>query len=86
MPRISHFHGIEIYMYFRDHAPPHFHAIHGDEEALVEWSPAQVHRGSLPSKSLKLALEWARLHPEELDENWQRAQLGQPLAPIPPLP
>jgi hypothetical protein len=25
MPRISEFFGIAIYMYYRDHAPPHFH-------------------------------------------------------------
>jgi Domain of unknown function (DUF4160) len=27
MPRISQFYGIAIYMYYRDHAPPHVHAI-----------------------------------------------------------
>jgi Domain of unknown function (DUF4160) len=26
MPEISRFYGIIIYMYFKDHAPPHFHA------------------------------------------------------------
>jgi hypothetical protein len=29
MPRISEFYGILVYMYYRDHAPPHFHAIYG---------------------------------------------------------
>ena len=33
MPRLSKFYGIAIYMYYRDHAPPHFHAICGDDEA-----------------------------------------------------
>lgn len=28
MPTISFFYGIAIRMYFRDHAPPHFHAIY----------------------------------------------------------
>ena len=27
VPRISAFYGIAIYMYYPDHAPPHFHAI-----------------------------------------------------------
>jgi hypothetical protein len=30
MPEISRFLGIVIAMYYRDHAPPHFHAIYGD--------------------------------------------------------
>ena len=35
MPRISEFFGILIYMYFEDHAPPHFHAFYGKDEALI---------------------------------------------------
>jgi len=27
MPRVSDFYGIAIYLYYRDHAPPRFHAI-----------------------------------------------------------
>jgi len=27
VPRISAFYGIVIAMYYRDHAPPHFHAV-----------------------------------------------------------
>jgi hypothetical protein len=86
MPRIAHFYGVDIYMYYNDHAPPHFHAFHGDDEALVEWSPAQLYTGSLPSKVLKRVLDWAGLHPNELDDDWQRARAGQPLLQIDPLP
>ncbi len=86
MPRISQFHGVSIYMYFRDHAPPHFHAIHGDDEAMVEWNPPTLHQGEIPKKLLMLVLEWAELHRTELDDDWQRAQAGQPLLPISPLP
>jgi len=39
MPRISQFHGVSIYMYYSDHPPPHFHAMHGDDEALLSISP-----------------------------------------------
>ena len=44
MPRISQFYGILIYMYYRDHAPPHFHAIYGDDEALVDIGSGGDHR------------------------------------------
>ena len=36
MPVISRFFGIAIYMYWRDHAPPHFHALYQDGEVTVE--------------------------------------------------
>ena len=53
---------------------------------LIEWSPPQVYRGSLSPKVLKKVMEWAGLHPTELDDDWQRARSGLPLQPIPPLP
>ena len=36
MPCVSRFYGISISIYFRDHAPPHFHAFYGEFEAVVE--------------------------------------------------
>jgi hypothetical protein len=86
MPRISQFHGVEIYMYYNDHLPPHFHARHGDDEALISFNPAQLNQGHLPPKVLKMVLKWADLHPAELEQDWNLAQSGQPPAPIPPLP
>ena len=86
MPTISQFHGIDIVMYFNDHVPPHFHVFYGDDEALIEWRPLQIHRGSLPAKSLRLVLRWAGLHLAELDADWALARQGRPLYPIPPLP
>jgi hypothetical protein len=32
MPTISHFYGIAIRMFYRDHAPPHFHAVYAEHE------------------------------------------------------
>jgi hypothetical protein len=86
MPRISQFHGVSIYMYFQDHAPPHFHAMHGDEEAVITIIPPSLHRGTLPKKVLKKVLAWAALHQAALLADWQLAQNGQPLNQIPPLP
>jgi Domain of unknown function (DUF4160) len=86
MPRISHFHGADIYMYWNDHLPPHFHALHGDDEALIEFNPPRLYRGNLPRRVLRLVLDWAAQHPAQLDHNWQLARGGQPLVQIPPLP
>lgn len=85
MPRISQFHGVSIYMYYNDHLPPHFHAMPGGDEALVEFNPAKLYQGGLP-KVLKMVLQWAGLYGAELDQDWVLARQGQPLVPIPPLP
>jgi len=36
MPEISRFLGIIISMNYNDHAPPHFHARYGDDQAIIE--------------------------------------------------
>jgi hypothetical protein len=41
MPEVSRFFGISIRMYFDDHNPPHFHAIHGDAETEVGITPSR---------------------------------------------
>ena len=35
MPTICIFDGIKISMFYRDHAPPHFHAEYADEAATI---------------------------------------------------
>ena len=42
MPEISRFLGIVIAMYYRDHAPPHFHAVYGEYEATVSIASGEV--------------------------------------------
>lgn len=85
MPRISQFYGIAIYMYYRDYAPPYFHAIYGEHEAVVEIATAAVVEGRLPRKARALVREWALAHRAELLGNWDFARASQPLAPIAPL-
>ena len=85
MPRISKYYGIAIYMYFQDHAPPHFHAIYGEHEALIEISSARTLEGELPKRAAKLVKAWTKLHRRELQLNWERAQAGEALHQIDPL-
>jgi uncharacterized protein DUF4160 len=82
MPRLSEFYGIVVYMYWRDHAPPHFHAIYGGDEAQILISDGSILAGSLPRTAANLVAEWARLHTDELAANWERAQAPEPLVPI----
>jgi len=59
VPTISIFYGIVIQMYWRDHGPPHFHALYAEHEALIDIQELRVLRGSLPRRAMALVLEWA---------------------------
>jgi uncharacterized protein DUF4160 len=85
VPTISQFFGIVIRMYFDDHAPPHFHAIYGGEEAILAIDTLAVVEGRLPRRALSLVLEWANLHRGDLSDNWQRAERHEPLRAVTPL-
>lgn len=85
MPKISEFYGIAIYFYYRDHAPPHFHAIYADDEALISIDPFQVVEGRLPPRALALVREWQSRHVDELTRAWRQARANQPIDPIEPL-
>ena len=82
MPRISAFYGIAIYMYYRDHAPPHFHAIYGEFEATVSIETGDLLEGRLPRRARSLVSEWAAAHQDELQNVWELARDSQPLPAI----
>lgn len=85
MPEISRFFGIVIKMFWDDHNPPHFHALYGDEEGLVDIIHLSLFAGHLPPRALGLVIEWATLHQRDLLDDWHRAQELEPLAKIDPL-
>lgn len=86
MPRISAFYGIVIYIYSREHGVPHFHAMYGDQEAVVEIATGSAIEGRLPRRQAALVNEWWALHSDELQEAWNRASGGEPAGTIEPLP
>ena len=84
MPEISRFLGIVVGMFYRDHAPPHFHAVYGDYEIVIEIETGVI-EGHFPKRALRHVLEWYELHRGELLEDWQLACERKPLRKIPPL-
>ena len=84
MPTISRFFGIVIFINYRDHAPPHFHARYGEDEVTVEIRGGAV-TGSMSKRALRMVLEWADLHEDALIRNWQLACEHKPLEQVPPL-
>jgi hypothetical protein len=71
-------------MYYREHAPPHFHAAYGDFEVVVQIESGVV-EGRFPKRALRHVLEWLDLHREELHDDWRLAAARRPLRPIAPL-
>ena len=76
--------GIIIRMFFRDHAPPHFHAAYGHYEITVEIHTGIV-SGTFPKRALRAVLDWHELRREGLLEDWTLARLERPLKQIEPL-
>lgn len=85
MPRISEFYGISIYMYFRDHHPPHFHAFYGQFEGTIGIENGEVLHGYLPKRALRLVQSWRSTFRRELLRNWTHARRHEKLESIPPL-
>jgi hypothetical protein len=83
MPTISIFYGIVIQMYWRDHNPPHLHALYQGFEALIAIETGAVIGGRLPTRALRLVREWVELRRPALMENWQRGRQRVPFERIP---
>jgi hypothetical protein len=84
MPEISRFLGIVIGIFYSEHGVPHFHAVYGEHESSVEIESGAAH-GEFPPRALRLVLQWATLHKQELIENLEFARQGKPLRRIAPL-
>ena len=85
MPTISTFYGILIQMFWADHAPPHFHALYGEYEVLIDIQTLKVIDGAMPRRALALILEWASEYRTELIEDWKLCKQNQSPKKISPL-
>ena len=74
MPEISRFYGLVIYMFFNDHAPPHFKVKYAEDEANILIENGNVLNGEIPNAKLKLVQAWAEIHKNELMEMWNTKQ------------
>ena len=85
MPEISRFLGIVVAMYYKEHAPPHFHAKYGGQTGVFSIQELRLIEGSLPKRITAFVLEWAFEHRDELLRDWQLVETKKPLEKIPPL-
>lgn len=68
-------------LFWRDHAPPHFHAKYGEEEITVEIKSGIVN-GSMFKRALQMVQEWRERHIDELLEDWGLAEKRRSLVAI----
>ncbi len=84
MPVLSRFFGVVVFMYWRDHAPPHFHAKYADHEVIIEIASGNVD-GDMSRRALGFIQEWRKLHMDELLADWKLAEQNKALSKIAPL-
>ncbi len=84
-PEISRFLGISITMAYDGSQPPHFRAIYGDHEALVNVGTGEVIAGSLSRRATALVWEWWKRHQGELAGCWERAKRREAPGVVEPL-
>lgn len=85
MPELSRFYGISVRMYFADHAPPHFHALYGEEEVVIDIRRLAIIRGNFSPRAFGLLMEWASIHQDDLLAAWDQAVKAQAPMKIAPL-
>lgn len=83
MPEIARFYGIIIKMFFKykEHNPPHFHAVYGEYNGSIDINTLEMIEGDLPSKALELIKEWAKEYQFDLLRIWNNQEFEK----LPPL-
>jgi hypothetical protein len=76
MPRIAEFEGIRLYLYFRDHNPPHVHAFYGEFEALIVIADGSILSGNLPQRQHSSVMRYLEANRVDVTSQWNAAQKG----------
>lgn len=74
MPCVATFNGITVYMYFRDHNPPHVHVRYAEHEALLVIADGTVLAGNLPARPLTEVQAWLAENRQTLLSKWAQLQ------------
>jgi|GEM_PF-272301 len=72
MPCVKIINGVKLYIYMRDHNPPHFHAMIAEYEELIVISDLSTYSGSIPSRHRKKVINWAPNNKSYLNSEWNR--------------
>ncbi len=84
MPEICRFYGIIIYLYWKDHNPPHVHFSYGNYECSISVIDRVVD-GQAPAKVIAKVNEWISQNESAILTLWEKAQRGEKIGRIEPL-
>lgn len=70
MPTFFTVSGVKIQLFFKDHAPPHFHTSIAEFKAIVKIEDGEILEGEIPKNKKKKILSWAEQNKEILMEIW----------------
>lgn len=60
--------------------------MYGEYRVRISIDPLVAMDRGFPLRALRLVEEWASIHQDELQANWERARMRQPLRTIDPIP
>lgn len=72
MPQLANLGPVQVYMYYGDHPPPHFHILENEASCLVGIEGLDVLAGRISPRGLKIALAWAEKNQGFLLGKWQQ--------------
>ena len=70
MPCIKTIDSIKIYIYARDHNPPHFHVLYSEYEELILIESMATYTGWIPDTQRKKVIQWATENQKFLMNTW----------------
>ncbi|HVA98485.1 MAG TPA: DUF4160 domain-containing protein [Bacteroidia bacterium] len=57
-PQLIDKNGVTVYIYGKEHNPPHIHASYGEDEALIDIRTGKIFEGYISNKKLKVVQDW----------------------------
>ena len=83
--RVSRFYGILVRVNYRKGEPPHFFAVRSTTVAKIRIRDLALLGGRMPKRGVRLVMEWAAMHRQELLNAWERSRRGESPRKIAPL-
>lgn len=71
MPRVASLTNVAVFVYAGDHAPPHFHVLGPDTDAVIDVRSLRVTRGTYTRRDLAEAIAWAGNNRRLLLAKWR---------------
>ena len=75
--------GAKVCQYYKDHHPPHFHVVRGEDDAQIRIADFGIENGTISPADHTAVTTWGRIHQAELALNWVLAGAGLPIVSIP---